>query len=187
MHSGKTSADGEPAGLKLRVLWFHTAVGRGCLTYSADPFFIYDIALPGTRRRFRPGSKDGTEADHPSAVCVGRIIADYFCGRRPAAVPESWLALDRLTPGERAVLKIVRRIPYGATRTYAEVAELAGFPRGARFAGNALHKNPFPVIIPCHRVVRSDGTIGGFASGCQMKEKMIALEETVIKRGRGAP
>lgn len=163
------------------VLWFDTAWGRGCLTYSAEPFSIFSITLPGIKDKVRPDLGIGSKAAHPSAIHVGRTMADFFSGQRPAAIPETWLAKGSLTPKERTVLRVVRRIPYGVTRTYAEVAVMAGFPHGARFAGNALHKNPFPVIIPCHRVVRSDGTIGGFAAGCKMKEKMIALERASSK------
>lgn len=171
------------AGREIRVLWFETAWGRCCLKYASRPFSIFSITLPKTAPDVRPDAKKRSAAAHPSAILVGQAIADFFNGRQPAPVPEPWLATEQLTPNERAVLSVVRRIPYGATRTYAEVAGMAGFPHGARFAGNALHKNPFPVIIPCHRVVRSDGTTGGFAAGCEMKKKMIALEAAVVQKG----
>lgn len=163
-----------------RCLWFDTAWGRGCLTYASDPFYILGITLPGKKSAAGLNATSELKMAHPRAIQAGRTIAAYFKGRRPSPIPDNWLALDRLTPKEQAVLRTVRGIPYGATRTYAEVARMAGFPRGARFAGNTLHKNPFPVIVPCHRVVRSDGTIGGFAAGCSMKERMIALEKAAV-------
>ena len=158
-----------------RLLRFDTAWGPAWLTYRPAPFTIWRIRLPGTKPEPLPDTQD--DAAHPSAaLLVAQTLTDFFSGCRPMTVPEDWLALDRLTPKERAILRAARNIPYGTTRTYAQVASMAGFPRGARFAGNALHKNPFPVAVPCHRVVRSDGSLGGFAGGCKIKKKMIALE-----------
>jgi methylated-DNA-[protein]-cysteine S-methyltransferase len=183
MTGGKMKAMPSQIDRRRCALSFDTAWGRSCLIYSPEPFLIFSLALPGTKNDFRPDSEKGSKAAHPRAIQVGRAIAAFFEGHPPAAIPEAWLALEQLTPNERTVLRVVEKIPYGATRTYAQVAGMAGFPGGARFAGNALHKNPFPVIIPCHRVVRSDGSIGGFAGGCEMKKKMIALEAAVLQKG----
>ena len=78
------------------------------------------------------------------------------------------------------VLKVVSKIPKGKTMSYAEVAKAAGSPKAYRAVGNIMHNNPDPVHVPCHRVIKSDGTAGGFASGT---EKKIALleKEGVIK------
>ncbi|MEW6078568.1 MAG: MGMT family protein [Thermodesulfobacteriota bacterium] len=185
MRGVRTGTGRQSTDRTLYRLWVETAWGRCCLTYAGEPFLLFGITLPGSINKAGPDSKLETGAVHPSAILVGQALADYFDGCGPAVIPGKWLALEQLTANERLVLKAVRQIPYGATRTYAEVAGMAGFPRGARFAGNTLHKNPFPVIIPCHRVVRSDGSIGGFASGCEMKEKMIALERQKGSRGQG--
>ena len=72
--------------------------------------------------------------------------------------------------------RAVLRIPRGRTRSYAWVAESIGSPRSARAVGNALNKNPYMGIVPCHRVVRSDGSIGGFARGQNAKRKMLMRE-----------
>lgn len=80
----------------------------------------------------------------------------------------------------RRVLEVVGEIPYGETRSYGEVAELAGVPRAARAAGSALARNPIGLIIPCHRVVRSDGTTGGYGgglSGTRLKRRLLDLEQ----------
>ncbi len=67
-------------------------------------------------------------------------------------------------------------IPRGETRTYAQVAASIGRPRAYRAVGNALNANPFPVLVPCHRVVRSDGRIGGYAYGAAAKRRLLKLE-----------
>ena len=99
----------------------------------------------------------------------------YFAGRlKRFAAP---CDLDGLTPFTRAVLKITARIPYGEVRSYRWLAGQLGKPKASRAVGNALARNPIPVIIPCHRVVRSDGTIGGFALGPGWKKRLLALEK----------
>ncbi len=73
------------------------------------------------------------------------------------------MKVPELTPFERAVLKAALEIPFGETRTYAWVARQVGKPGAVRAVGQALRKNPYPLIIPCHRVIRSDGTLGKYA------------------------
>ena len=81
-----------------------------------------------------------------------------------------------LTELERRVLSATARIPLGQTLSYKELAEKAGCPRACRFVGTTMAKNPFPVIIPCHRVIRSDRTVGKFGGGPEMKRKMKEME-----------
>jgi methylated-DNA-[protein]-cysteine S-methyltransferase len=105
---------------------------------------------------------------------VSRQLDEYFAGRRTAFdVP-----LDlRLTAGfRRAVLDHLRDIGYGRTESYAEVAAAAGSPRAVRAVGTACALNPVPVVIPCHRVVRSDGSSGGYAGGPTAKRTLLTLE-----------
>lgn len=83
-----------------------------------------------------------------------------------------------------AVWKACARIPKGQVATYGIIAQMIGKPQSARAVGNALNKNPFAPEIPCHRVVRSDGSVGGFASGSPKKVKLLASEGVEIKNGR---
>jgi methylated-DNA-[protein]-cysteine S-methyltransferase len=79
----------------------------------------------------------------------------------------------------RRVLESTARIPYGVVATYGELAKRAGSPRGGRAAGNALHRNPIPILIPCHRVVPAGGGLGGYG-GCEDRKAMLlALEESL--------
>ena len=81
-----------------------------------------------------------------------------------------------LTLFEKDVYKVVSGIPRGQTRSYAWVAKKIGRPRGARAVGNALNKNPYPIAVPCHRVIKSDGSIGGFFRGVHAKRRLLASE-----------
>lgn len=100
-------------------------------------------------------------------------LADYFAGtRREFTVP---LCL-RGTPFQRRVWEALRAIPYGETRTYAEIAAAVGSPRASRAVGMACHRNPVLLFVPCHRVVAAGGRLGGFACGSETKQFLLSLE-----------
>ena len=80
------------------------------------------------------------------------------------------------TDFEISVLRETQKIPYGKTKTYSDIAKAIGKPKAARAVGNALRKNRAPILIPCHRVIKSDGTLGGFSMGLELKKKLLALE-----------
>ena len=81
-----------------------------------------------------------------------------------------------LSEFEKAVYRAILKIPSGEVRTYGWVAKAIGRPRACRAVGNALNKNPYSPIVPCHRVIRSDGSIGGFALGLKTKERLLKKE-----------
>jgi len=89
-----------------------------------------------------------------------------------------------LTPFQKKVLELAKKIPKGKVATYGLLAKLLGNVRLSRAVGNALHINPFPIIIPCHRVVQSDGFVGGFARGMEAKIKILKEENIIIKNER---
>lgn len=105
---------------------------------------------------------------------VARQLDEYFAGRRAAFD----VALDfRLSAGfRRAVLEQLRTIGYGKTASYAQVAAQAGNPKAVRAVGTACALNPLPLVVPCHRVVRSDGAAGNYRGGAQAKLTLLALE-----------
>ncbi|MBF0593417.1 MAG: MGMT family protein [Candidatus Omnitrophica bacterium] len=91
-------------------------------------------------------------------------------------------SIKKLTSFEAAVLKAALAIPFGETRTYAWVAERIGKPGAVRAVGTALRKNPWPLIIPCHRVIKSDGSLGKYAGKSDgRKKELIELERALIK------
>lgn len=101
-------------------------------------------------------------------------LKSYFIGRRVAFPDE--LDLSAATPFQRRVWEVTRLIPCGETRSYSQVAEQAGNAAAARAVGQALGKNPLPIIIPCHRVLASNGGLGGFGGGLVMKKRLLSLE-----------
>jgi methylated-DNA-[protein]-cysteine S-methyltransferase len=105
---------------------------------------------------------------------VRRELDLYFEGRlRDFDLPLDW----QLTRGfYRKVLRATARIPYGQTRSYTEMATKAGSPRAVRATGTALGSNPLPIIVPCHRVLRSGGALGGYGGGLEVKQALLELE-----------
>ena len=90
------------------------------------------------------------------------------------------------TPFRARVWDATRCIPYGQTRSYGWAAAAAGQPRGCRAAGQALHHNPVPILIPCHRVVGANGSLVGFGAGLELKQQLLALEQP-SSRGSRSP
>ena len=108
---------------------------------------------------------------------VRRELEEYFTGSRRAFE----LAIDwsLVGPFGRRVLGAAAAIPYGDVLSYAEIAGAAGSPGGSRAAGNALGSNPVPIVVPCHRVLRSGGALGGYAGGLERKRWLLELEGAI--------
>lgn len=93
------------------------------------------------------------------------------------------VALDKRPDFQRRVLLAEHGIPRGQVSTYGLIAEHLGAPGGARAVGQALARNPFPLVIPCHRAIRSDGTLGGFQGGLEIKRALLQMEGVQVARG----
>jgi methylated-DNA-[protein]-cysteine S-methyltransferase len=106
---------------------------------------------------------------------LARRLRLYFQGERVefSDVP---VRFEGLGPVEERVLRETMRVPYGRLTTYSALAGAVGSPGAARAVGNAMSRNPMPIIVPCHRVVRSDGSIGGYSAGTLVKRRLLALE-----------
>lgn len=111
---------------------------------------------------------------------VARELDQYFAGRRRTFDLD--VDLSALTPFQRRVLRATARVPYGELVTYRTVAQRAGNAAASRAAGAALGANPIPIVVPCHRVVASDGSLGGYAGGLDAKRRLLAIE-----RGEAVP
>jgi methylated-DNA-[protein]-cysteine S-methyltransferase len=145
------------------------ATSRG-LVRVAFPEEDVDSVLEGLARRISPRIVESPVPLEP----VQRELDEYFSGRRRSF--ELSLDWSLIGPFGRKVLRATAAIPYGGVLSYGEVAADAGSPRGSRAAGNALGSNPIPIVIPCHRVVRTGGAIGGYGGGPDRKRWLLELE-----------
>ena len=108
-----------------------------------------------------------------------RMLERYLEGRERKL--EIALDLARGTPFQRRVWDAARRIPYGAVVSYAELANMAGGTGAFRAVGNALGANPVPIVVPCHRIIHADQSIGGFSSGLRWKRHLLTIERGQIE------
>ena len=111
-----------------------------------------------------------------------RQIRDYFAGK-PAQFRVK-IDLSTASPFHRRVLEACRTVSYGETVPYGQLARLAGNPKAARAVGAAMARNPLPLVIPCHRVIAGDGSLGGFSAeqGVDLKRKLLAMEASAVTR-----
>lgn len=146
-----------------------------------------DEPSPPVRRVLLPGNREltdlllrtvyagATPGDCPSIAALVDDMDRYLHGEAVAFRPEQ-MALDDCLPFQRLALLAEHAIPRGRVSTYGTLARRIGHPGAARAVGTALARNPFPVLIPCHRAVRADGRLGGFAGGLEMKRELLTME-----------
>lgn len=104
---------------------------------------------------------------------AARQLSEYFSGRRKAFTFPLSL---RGTPFQRNTWNALRMIPYGETRSYRQIAGLIGAPKASRAVGQANHRNPVMIVVPCHRVIAADGSLGGYGGGLSVKRFLLGLE-----------
>lgn len=127
----------------------------------------------------------GIVPDPRPVDAIARELDEYFSGRRRTfSTP---FDLRGLTPFQQRVLRATARVPFGELTTYASVARHAGNERAYRAAGGAVGSNPIPIVVPCHRVVATDGTLGGYGGGLDVKRRLIALERGRVPEGGWPP
>ncbi len=160
----------------LKYTTFDTSFGwMGVLASSAGlvQMTLPQASLQEARDRLSPVAGSATYAPEAFQDLTDRVRS-YFKGRR-AFFPDR-LDLSGATEFQRRVWEVTRLIPYGETRSYRWVAAELGKAEAVRAVGQALGRNPLPIIIPCHRVLGSDGGLCGFAGGLQMKHYLLRLE-----------
>ena len=135
--------------------------------------FVIEASERGVRR-IGFASRGRTIGDHRQAERTRQELREFLAGARTFFSVD--VDLSGIAPFQGDVLAAASRIPYGGTTSYAELAKTVGHPRAARAVGNALGANPVPVIIPCHRIIRGDGTWGHYAFGGHMKTALLTLE-----------
>src|SRR5215210_2879901 len=150
------------------------ATPKGLVRVSYTEFRGEDEVLEELARRVSPRVLEAPARLDP----VRRELDEYFEGRREDFdIPIDWSYLAGFT---REVLRATARIGFGEVSSYAGVAAEAGSPRAVRAAGNALGSNPMPVVVPCHRVLRSGGKLGGYTGGLERKEFLLRLEGALL-------
>lgn len=149
------------------------ATGQGiCMVSLGDA----DHSLVGALRRKYPEAE--IEEDQTVLKETVRIILDYLSGRRthldlPVAI--------RTTPFRLKVYEALKAIPYGKTCSYEEIAQAVGSPKAVRAVGSACADNPVALVIPCHRVIKKDGSLGGYRWGRERKAKLLEMERRLFQ------
>lgn len=159
----------------LGPLW--VAIGpRGVLAihYGAEPS---PLELARIVRAYGPGILP----DERRADPLARELDQYFAGKREAF--EVRVDLSPLTDFQRRILRATAAVGFGSVSTYAGVAAKAGSAKGSRAAGQALGANPVPIVVPCHRILASDGSLGGYAGGLVAKRRLLQLERGEVPAG----
>ena len=154
----------------------------GTLLIVGDDAAVHRITFPQRGRAVRP--EPGWQESQSGPVGEAMIqLREYFAGKRadfdlPLA-PEG-------TAFQRSVWRQLQEIPYGETISYGELARRVGNPKASRAVGSANGANPLPIVIPCHRVIAGDGTLGGFGGGLPTKQTLLALEVRASAANRAA-
>jgi methylated-DNA-[protein]-cysteine S-methyltransferase len=159
----------------LGPLWI--AVGpKGVLAihYGAEPS---QPELARIVRTYGPGLLPDTRRADP----VARELDQYFAGKRTSF--DIAVDMSTLTEFQRRILSATARVGFGDVSTYARVAAKAGSEKASRAAGQALGSNPIPILVPCHRILASDGSLGGYAGGLEAKRRLLKLERGDVPKG----
>ena len=158
----------------LGPLWFAVSDGLSADGGVALAWVRWGMSETAFRREVAQRSDLAPKRDPDRLRGWRRQIADYFAGRRIDF--DGSIAPEGGTPFQRQVWEQIRTIPYGRVRSYAEIARSMGLPGAARAVGAACGKNPVPIVVPCHRVVRQDGSLGGYTGGLHIKKTLLRIE-----------
>jgi methylated-DNA-[protein]-cysteine S-methyltransferase len=167
----------------LQTVRYATSHGDGWVTFRGD--LPWELGLPG-----EAAGRDAVPAARVSRIAAQWVVLleRYFGGERvdfPLDVG-AFAEAHGCTRFEADVLRALASVPYGSTVSYGELAALAGRPAAQRAAGSVMARNPLPVILPCHRVVRSDGTLGNYGDDPRWKARLLRLEGALPTSGQRA-
>jgi methylated-DNA-[protein]-cysteine S-methyltransferase len=154
----------------------------GTLLIAGDDAAVHQITFPQRGGAAKP-EPEWQESQRGPVGEAARQLREYFAGKRAAfdlpLAPEG-------TAFQRSVWRQLQEIPYGETISYGELARRVGNPKASRAVGSANGANPLPIVIPCHRVIAGDGTLGGFGGGLPTKQTLLALERRGSSAGNRA-
>lgn len=147
--------------------WYQTPIGM--LSLVSDGTSLTELKFGGLNER--PNNQD-----HRIFKETRRWLDLYFNGKKPDFVPP---LKSQGTPFQQKVWHELLKIPYGETTTYGTIAKRIGC-RSAQAVGQAIHRNPIAIIIPCHRVIGADGSLTGYASGVDIKQRLLQIENKTV-------
>jgi methylated-DNA-[protein]-cysteine S-methyltransferase len=153
------------------------STGPGWVACAVSPLGLAAVTIAHPTRREALDAIGAEDTDPESDITVAEItgqLAAYFQGGRPLF--DFTLDYGKATAFQRAVWEATRSIPYGETRSYGWVARSISKPAAVRAVGQALGRNPLAIVVPCHRVIGSDGDLTGFGGGVDLKRRLLALE-----------
>ncbi|MCL4472448.1 MAG: methylated-DNA--[protein]-cysteine S-methyltransferase [Actinobacteria bacterium] len=176
----RTVAQARTGGI--RRVKYETRFGEGILYWHDGE--LVATSLPGVApepaslQHLKAGRQQQPSEPHTdSEILYARLLESYFRGE-PAGFPLDDIPLGRLfpTPFQLDVIRALAAVSYGRTTSYGELAAEAGYPQAHRAVGNLMAANPLPLILPCHRVLKSDGRPGRFSAGDEWKPRLLELE-----------
>lgn len=152
------------------------ATDRGICMFEFADYKLIDLELRQLREQFKVSF---AQADNPHFETLRKQMGEYFKGERK----EFDIPLDLVgTEFQKAVWLSLLQIPYGCTTTYGKQAELIGKPSSVRAVANANGKNKISIILPCHRVIGSDGSLTGYGGGIERKKKLLDFEKEILAK-----
>ncbi len=173
-----------PIPEKLHYSIADSSYGEMTIIWEAgEPLRVVRILLPSRRGELGTGYPQATESTDSAISDLAEDIA-RFLGGADVTFSLDLMDVDQCSPFQRSVILAEYGVPWGYVTTYGRLARHIGAPRASRAAGRALATNPFPIVIPCHRAVRSDGSLGGYQGGVEMKARLLEMEGVQVERGR---
>jgi len=163
--------------MKISYTTINSPIGKLYAARTAKGISLLSLTRKEWEKHLRDIKKDKNAEvvkNDAAFVSLKKALKRYFAGKK-MSFPFAF-DLFRGTPFQRSVWNSMRKIPHGETKTYKWLAQKAGNPKKARAVGQACGSNPLPILIPCHRVIREDGGLGGFAGGLHIKRKLLKLE-----------
>lgn len=148
----------------------------GALTLVADEGALLEILWSGEASRFSEQAEIVARPKNEILKLTRKQLTEYFKGQRTEfEIPLSFHG----TIFQQKVWKGLQGIGFGEKQSYRSLARRIGHPKAFRAVGSANGRNPLPIVVPCHRVIAADGTLGGYAGGLKVKEKLLALEKSL--------
>jgi methylated-DNA-[protein]-cysteine S-methyltransferase len=165
---------------QIQTLSYFSPLGKLQICYT--PHGLQAISFIKSSSKKNAGSKVSFKTNKACDRLGKKILKSfdgYFEGKKKQIdLPIDWNAVS-VTPFQQAVLKVMHQIPYGQTCSYGELAQAINRPRAFRAVGGVCHRNPLPLLIPCHRVIGKSGKLTGFAWGLKSKSWLIELESSI--------